>query len=366
LKNPPSVDVVIAAANEAQDIEGCLRSFQGQQYPGEVRVFVALDERSRDGTGELAIRSGATVLQAGRGAADLRNQAVKLGRGSLLAFLDAHCFAHPGWLLALVKRIRETAAAGVGGRIVYQFTEGRDRLQNPNFVGSAAAEKSAYAWLRTGNCLYSRQAFEEAGGFDTALRSCEDVDLAWRILLRGVPLAFCSQAVVTHLDRQGSWAKLRRAFFYGVGAGQLAYRFGLAGPARPKLGDLQSGCYHLGAWLGRNLLCSGVSRFQARPIGSRWTQWEAQVGLRLHPGLVWWYAENEVVLVGSGRRMALEGAGQFFWRGLSRGWNRQQVIERTCRASHSPVPGVAQDLDEWVDTLCSEGWLERSQISSGE
>lgn len=363
MKDPPSVDVVIAAANEAQDIEGCLRGVQSQQYPGEVRIFVAVDQRSRDRTGELATRWGATVLQAGRGAADLRNQAVKLGKGSLLAFLDAHCFAHPGWLLALVKRIRETAAAGVGGRIVYQFTEGRDRSVSPNFAGSAAAEKSAYAWLRTGNCLYSRQAFEEAGGFDPALRSCEDVDLAWRILLRGVPLAFCSQAVVTHLDRQGSWAKLRRAFFYGVGAGQLAYRFGLA---LPKLRDLQSGCYHLGAWLGRSLLCSSISRFEARPVASCWSEWEAQIGLRPHLGVVWWYAENEVVLVGFGRRIALEGAGQFFWRGLSRGWNRRQVIERTCRASHSPAPRVAQDLDSWVDTLCKQGWLERRQISSGE
>jgi len=51
----PSLTIIAAAKDEAERIEGAVRSFLAQDYPG-LRVLI-VDDRSTDGTGGLRIAS---------------------------------------------------------------------------------------------------------------------------------------------------------------------------------------------------------------------------------------------------------------------------------------------------------------------
>ena len=335
----PSVDIVIAARNEERDIAACLQSLRSQSYRGAVKIWVAVDADSRDKTALLALQHRAFLVAGERGAAAGRNRAWRLGEGELVAFVDAHCTAVSGWLEALVKKQQDTGAGGVQGHIDFRFT-GRATLE--------LNQESAYAWLKTGNCVYRREALERVGGFDEALPACEDVDLSWRVLWAGYPLAFSLQAVVTHLDRGCAAQHLRRSFWQGVGAGQLARRFRLDAPAFP---GWRANARQWGYWLG-----SCLGRWQrATPYDRprrvhKWVRWSETLSLRPATGVVWWHNEAEVILLDARRRVGLSGGGEIFWRCLYRGWTRERILKA--------LPRAVQDLDPWVETMLAEGWLE--------
>ena len=57
----PSVSIVVAARNEAQNISSCLLALRRQVYAGSLQLVV-VDDRSTDGTGALVERID-TLLQ---------------------------------------------------------------------------------------------------------------------------------------------------------------------------------------------------------------------------------------------------------------------------------------------------------------
>jgi chlorobactene glucosyltransferase len=63
--DPPAVSVLIPARNEAHNIERCVRSLVAQEWP-RLEVIV-LDDRSDDGTGNLAQAAGGNRVRVLRG-----------------------------------------------------------------------------------------------------------------------------------------------------------------------------------------------------------------------------------------------------------------------------------------------------------
>ena len=364
MKGHPSVDVVIAARDEERDLPACLDSLERQNYAGPVRVLVAVDRRSQDGTSALAHGRGVAVVGSGRGPSDTRNRALWAGQGSLVAFLDAHCVAEPGWLKALVERQVETGAGGVQGQILQRFT----RVDTAPPPGHKMGQQSAYAWLKTGNALYRREVLVEVGGFDPTLCSSEDVDLSWRVLLAGHPLAYCPRAIVTHLDRGSRSRHFQRDFWHGVAAGQLAQRFGLRLLRRPAWkADWPAWFFWLGSQLGKSLYAARLAPYQSSPKSRPWVAWSPVLALRPASGVLWWYSpEGQVLLVDAQRRWGLAAAGELFWRCLTRGWCRERIIGGVARASGNRAARIALDLDEWVEGLVAARWLEARHNSSGE
>lgn len=328
------IDIVIAARNEERDLGDCLKSL----HPYGAKILVAVDATSRDRTAQITREYGATVVAGGRGAAACRNLAWRLGDSELVAFLDAHCVAQPGWLEALLKKLRDTGAGGVQGHIDYLFT-------GPTARESAA--QSAYAWLKSGNCLYRREVLERVEGFDESLPGCEDVDLSWRALHAGFPLAFAAGAKVTHLDRGTSGQHLRRSLLQGMAAGMLARRFALEAPPFPGWGaNARRWAYWIGAKLGE----VRGSQTHISQATYAWVDWTESQKLRPASGVMWWHEENQVVLVEAQRRVGLSGGGELFWRCLFRSWSRKKLIQA--------LPRAEQDLDSWVQAMLADGWLE--------
>ncbi len=64
-------------------------------------------------------------------------------------------------------------------------------------------------WLPSGNLIIKRTAFDEVGGFDESLITCEDLDLSSKLWSKGWKLVFVKKAAVIHTGE----SKTLLAFF---------------------------------------------------------------------------------------------------------------------------------------------------------
>lgn len=235
------VSVVIPAFEQAQELDLQLRAVVAQELPLPYEVIVA-DNGSRDGTAEV-IRRWERVdprvhgvdASARRGPGAARNIGGAAASGDALAFCDADDIVATGWLASLVRALdnAEIAAGAidlgslnVGGRIVTveEYSSPFDFL--PAALGANFAVRTA--------------AFRDAGGFDEALRAGEDIDLSWRIQLRGGRLMSASTAVVAKRERSGAAGLRRQVLNYGRHDPALYRRFRADGMARNDLLTLKT------------------------------------------------------------------------------------------------------------------------------
>ena len=99
------VAVVIPTLNEAESIDSVVAELRAG---GVKRIFVA-DGGSRDGTGELATRAGATVLQAGRGYGRACLAGAMASEAPFIVFMDGDGADDPAALASLLDPIRSGA-----------------------------------------------------------------------------------------------------------------------------------------------------------------------------------------------------------------------------------------------------------------
>lgn len=200
---PPFVSIVIPARNEARAIERTLRAFLAQDY--EHFEVVLVDDRSTDGTGDLARAIGdpRLVVIAGEepppgwlGKPWAMEQGSRAARGELLLFVDADVHYAPAALRAAVAHIeREPGIAmlallphfemhgfwehiAMPALAMFAFTVMPAWLSNRSRIGVLALGAG------TGN-LVRRDAYERCGRHE-ALKDAvvDDVGLA-RLLRRG-------------------------------------------------------------------------------------------------------------------------------------------------------------------------------------
>lgn len=121
----PAVSVLLPCRDAAGTLEASLRSLSEQSF-SDVEI-VAVDDGSRDGTGELlesrAERGGRlrVLRRERRGLVPALNDAARAARGRLLARMDADDVAHPARLelqVALMEERPDLAACGTGVRYV--------------------------------------------------------------------------------------------------------------------------------------------------------------------------------------------------------------------------------------------------------
>lgn len=214
------VTVIIPTYNGAALLAGCLTALAAQTY----RDFgtLVVDDGSTDGT--PAMLAGrfpeARVLALGRnvGLAAAVNRAIDASAGEFVALLNNDAEPEPGWLAALVAAAeRHPAAGAVASRL--RLYDRRDHLHSagdfytitglPGNRGVWQPDGPAYdreeeVWAAcAGAALYRRAALDavrERGQiFDESLfMYCEDVDLGWRLRLRGYGCVYAPGAIVYH------------------------------------------------------------------------------------------------------------------------------------------------------------------------
>jgi len=391
----PTVDVIIPALNEARYLGACLESLAAQRYPLDAVTVFVVDNGSTDETVSIAEGFSTNSLrvrvlrQSRRGAAASRNGAIREGRGELLALLDAHCILDPHWLPALAQRFSLPQLGGCQATTVSRATSARvqryldksGELSNERILDDTVlGKRNLYPWILSGNSMYRREAVEPVGGFDEGLRACEDVDLAWRVVLTGYQLAHEPKAVAVHYDTNSWWRFVRKGLGYGAGAAELARRYEPHG-AKNKFvpaalwsasldRSLSSLFYGVGYHLKATRMRLGVDHVPSHHVPSAvthfrpWFTWRNGQTMRVSDRTVFWFRdgkvpESVVVHVPTRTRLVLDGPANDIWRQIAEGHSREQTAAAiSTYYGISPVTAGA-DIDDFVEELVGGAFVER-------
>lgn len=220
----PAISVVVCTHNRAAYLPKALRSLTGQTLPGSRFEVVLVDNRSTDGTREIA------AAFAGEGKIDLRylhepalglsyarNAGWRAARGEIVAYLDDDAVASPGWLAAILEVFAtvEPRPGCVGGPVAPLWEAPRPPwLADEILTSLTAIDWSATPhplpdlrreWLVGANIAFPREVLEAVGGFadglDRAgrnLLSSGDVFLQKQIAARGLACWYHPAVAVGH------------------------------------------------------------------------------------------------------------------------------------------------------------------------
>lgn len=214
------VSVIIPTYRRPEMLRQAVASVLKQEVPPtfDLEVVIGISDPSHLQDTEVAEELAAdprvlVALGPARGSGATRNAAMKIARGSLLAFIDDDCVAQPGWL-----------AAGLQALESADLVQGRTQPAGdvPRFHHSVWVEPPSWLWEAC-NLFVRRNAAKGVGGFDEAWFWAgrpaapfgEDCEWGWRLVRAGARPAFVPEATVHH-------AVTARDF-----RGYLAYRAGL-------------------------------------------------------------------------------------------------------------------------------------------
>jgi GT2 family glycosyltransferase len=228
-----TVGVLIVNWNSGTLLARCLDTLQDQtRRPDHILV---VDNASDDGSERTALdRQGVDLLRMPRnlGFAEANNVgAERLADCDWVALLNPDAFAEPGWLEALMAhagRAPEFASfasrqvlfdqpglldgsgdvytvAGLAWRRDHGRPANARSLKNEEVFGACAAA-----------ALYRRDVFLACGGFDVRYFCYfEDVDLAFRLRLRGYRCLYVADAIVHHVGSALTGFRSDFAVFHG-------------------------------------------------------------------------------------------------------------------------------------------------------
>lgn len=228
----PEVSVVILNYNGRQHLETCLGAVEAQ----EVIAFecILVDNGSSDGSVSFVRERFPWVrlveLDHNTGFAAGNNRGAELATGRLLAFLNNDTRAESRWLKELCQGLDERrGVAFATSRIVY--------MHDPTIIDSAgdSVTRAGGAFKRGhgasieryldpqevfGACgaafVVPRAVFNEVGAFDEDFfLSHEDVDLSYRLQLRGYRCAYVPDSVVHHAVSATLGRVSDRSIYYG-------------------------------------------------------------------------------------------------------------------------------------------------------
>jgi GT2 family glycosyltransferase len=229
----PHVSVIIVTWNSEEHLPICLDALLAQTYKDFEVVIIdngSTDQSYLDFEGKysdlkLTIKKNNENL----GFAVANNIGARLVHGRWLALLNADAFPEPDWLEHLVKASE-----------IYPntfFTSRQIQANNTRYLDGEGDNYhiSGYAWRKNygqpvypanqsenvfsacgAAALYPRQEFLDVSGFDEDYFSYhEDVDLGFRLRLRGLSCMLVPRAVVHHVGSASTGKKSDFSIYYG-------------------------------------------------------------------------------------------------------------------------------------------------------
>jgi len=195
--------VVIPVWNGEAVLGRCLGALARQTLPPDAYQIIVVDNGSSDATrGVAQSYPGVELLEEPRpGSYVARNRGIECVRAPITAFTDADCEPAPDWL----EQILRAAAAHPGFGVLAGKIELFDEIAQEREVFGDYERLFSFpqAHAARGNCATANWASETAllkalGGFDAALKSGGDRQMALRIRDSGHPLIHVPSMVVRH------------------------------------------------------------------------------------------------------------------------------------------------------------------------
>ena len=223
----PKVSIIVAAYNNQDTIEECLKSILSLNCPEGFFEIIVMDGGSNDATVKIAEKFPTKVVSLRLNAPAAYNYAMKIATHPILGFIDADAKVEPEWLNKLVPHLSDPKVAGVSGSIETWNKE------NPWARSIGYELKNRYrrigkftGRIATMNLLLKKTVIEEAGGWDEKLPSQYDTDLGFRISARGYKIAYEPSAVCYHFNRPTLKAYYRQQLQYGKNTLKLYFKHG--------------------------------------------------------------------------------------------------------------------------------------------
>ncbi len=191
---PVAVTAVVAARNEVDHIESCVRSLLRQQEPvGGFEVIVA-DGMSDDGTRDVLARLAREdprlrVIDNPRQITPTAfNAAINAGRGRYIAIMGAHARYPDDYLVRCLEIAERLHADNVGGATTAEGTTYRQKAiaashHSPFSVGGATWHSLEYEGPASTvfGGFYRRDVFDRIGMFDESLVRDQDDEFNFRL-----------------------------------------------------------------------------------------------------------------------------------------------------------------------------------------
>lgn len=208
----PLITVVIPSFNRAHMLPETLRCIMAQTVAPETYRVIVVNNRSKDDT-EAVIKKFAVAnptvqyaYQDKPGAGATRNEGVRLATTPLVLFIDDDCHAAPN-LIAEHLAAHEQHRGSVLGHINTAWDKTDDPFirylhdsQDQNTFEYLDPADVHYKFFYTGHVSCRRQALLDVGGYDEGFTvyGVEDIDLGYRLWVRGEKMIYRKSAVVTH------------------------------------------------------------------------------------------------------------------------------------------------------------------------
>lgn len=197
------VAVIVPVWNGEAVLARCLDALVRQTIPRDTYQIIVVDNGSSDATARIARSySGVELLEETRpGSYVARNLGIGRVRAPITAFTDADCEPAPDWLEQIVRAAAANPGFGVLAGKIELFDEiAQEREVFGDYERLFSFPQSHAA---RGNCATANWASETAllkalGGFDAALKSGGDRQMALRIRESGHPLVYIPAMVVRH------------------------------------------------------------------------------------------------------------------------------------------------------------------------
>ncbi|AHI01283.1 glycosyltransferase [Kutzneria albida] len=214
----PTVSVVVVNYRGTEDTLTCLRALRTElDYPADRLQVICVDNASGDEAAaqRLAAEPGVLFVQAERnlGFAGGCNLGVAQATGEVLAFLNNDARPHRDWLSAAVRVLREQPTVGAvaskvldwDGKLI-DFVDagltwfGMGYKRHAGQPDDGSHEIARDVLFGTGSALLVRAGlYRELGGFDERyFMFYEDVDLGWRLNLRGWRVRYEPSSITYH------------------------------------------------------------------------------------------------------------------------------------------------------------------------
>lgn len=202
------VSVVIPAYNAKRTLGAVLEALARQDpRPDEV---IVVDDRSTDGTGAVARRLGARVVDGGRKgyAGGARNRGWAEATGDVVVFLDSDAVPLAGWSAAVDRAVKEFPGAVVGGARTFEATTAWGwvahlQVETPYLP---RGEPRSVPFLSSYCLAVPRDLgvrWDESYGGEDAIFSVD-------VRAKGVSLVFDPRIVAEHRHTRDSFHDLRR------------------------------------------------------------------------------------------------------------------------------------------------------------
>lgn len=216
------ISIVITVRNEGRNIATLLDSLVVQEGPIEI---IIIDSHSEDDTVGIVKRYQKRypfikLIVRGGKRGYCRNIGVNRAEGGVVAFTDGDCIVNPFWVKEIRNSIREGHNVVAGNTIYigyYPFASlGRVELY---YKGSDITYPSC-------NLAYTKEAFNEVGGFDPHFVTAEDIDLNYRAVEKGYTIHYNPDMIIYARARGTFVGFFKQAFWNGYGRKQLTLKHG--------------------------------------------------------------------------------------------------------------------------------------------